>query len=489
MSGLKKLASDTAIYGVSSVLGRILNLVLTPIYTKKFLPGAYGVFVDLYAFIAMINVALIFGMETTFFRHVQDEKKVGEVYAQAFIWVTSLATLFLILGLLLHQPIANLLGYPENANWIIFTVIVIFLDVCAALPMAKLRHEGKAVRFATINLINIALTIALNLILIFGLGAKLDYIFIANMAASSLRMVMAFYGNIPDTFKPDKTLMKELVNYGFYIMIAGLAGILAQMLDRVLIPRIWVDGTLWEGIARTGEEMNGLYGANYKVAMLIGLATQAFRYAVEPFFFKKAKDKDSPETFARVFHYYILAALVGFLVLASFARELVSIEVFGYSFLDEKYWPALTIVPILLMAYVMNGAYVNLSIWFKITKQVRFAILFTGVGVLITILINLLTIRHFGYMGSAWSALICFTTMTVMVYLLGQKYYPIPYRISRLLAYLLVFVGAYLINRQIGDVNGLFFVFFWKTSVVLFAIAVVAFSEKYFPVFGEAPSS
>lgn len=487
MSLLKKLAGQTAIYGISTILGRLLNIILTPIYTapEVFSPAVYGIYTDLYAQIAIVNIVLIFGMETTFFRFNQEHKDERFVYSQAFQWVLLMAGSFLILGLLCRQMIANGLGYGDHPEWLAMTIGVIFLDVVAALPMARLRHQERAAWFASINLLNIVLTISLNLIFLFGIEVNLSYVFLANLIASGVRVVLSFWKNLPATLRPQWDYLKDLVNYGFYIMIAGAAGMLAQMMDRFLLTRVWEDGQVFEGTVRSGIEMTGLYGSAYKVAVLIGLATQAFRYAVEPFYFKEAGEKNSPETFARVFHFYLIAAMVGFLLLASFVQELVTFEIFGKTFVGPEYWSAIGVVPILLFAYVLNGAYVNLSIWFKITKQVRFAVLFTGTGALIVLVLNLITIPKYGYYGSAWATLIAFAVMSVLVYRLGQKYYPIPYRIGRLALYAATVVLAYFVNRWIGPTDGYWIAFLYKLLVCLVAIGGIFAAEKYLPSFGK----
>lgn len=485
MGILKKLAGQTAIYGISSVLGRVLNLALTPLYTNIFADAQYGVVIYLYNWIALINVVLIFGMETTFFRYSQDNEDYQSVYNQAFLWVLFTSGSFFLLTGVFFKGIAGLAGYEDQSLLVLLTLAIIFLDTLAAMPQARLRFEEKVTWFATINLFNIVLSIALNMIFILVLKKGILFIFIANLITSAIRLAMSLWKNLPTTFRPDREQMKDMVKYGYYIMVAGLAGMMTQTVDRILIPMLWVDGTLFNGIPRTGEQINGLYGANYKVAMLIALATQAFRYAVEPFFFKEAGKKDSPETFARVFHYFALASLTGFLILASFAKEIVSFNLFGllnFTFVGKGYWEALGVVPILLLAYVFNGAYMNLSIWFKITKQVRYAIFFTGTGAVITLIINYLTIPVYGYMGSAWATLICFSLMCVLVYIVGQKYYPIPYRIGRISLFAALFIIAYLINRQIGPTDGYLPAFFLKTVVCFSALGIVYLIEKYKPV-------
>ncbi|MDX2249834.1 MAG: polysaccharide biosynthesis C-terminal domain-containing protein [Bacteroidia bacterium] len=485
MGVLKKLAGQTAIYGISSVLGRVLNLALTPLYTNVFANGEYGIFIYLYSWIALVNVVLIFGMETTFFRYAQDNENYKSVYTQAFLWVLFISSSFFLLTGLFYKGIAEMAGYEDQPLLILLTLAIIFLDTIAALPQARLRYEEKVTWFAVINLSNILLSIALNLLFVLVLKKGILFVFIANLITSSLRLGMSLWKNFPDSFRPDREQMKEMVKYGYYIMIAGLAGMMTQTIDRILIPMFWVDGTLFNGIPRTGEQLNGLYGANYKVAMLIALATQAFRYAVEPFFFKESSKEDSPETFARVFHYFALASLAGFLFLASYAKEIVSFDLFGlvnFTFVGKNYWEALGVVPILLLAYVFNGAYMNLSIWFKITKQVRYAIFFTGAGALITVVINYFTIPVYGYMGSAWATLICFALMCIMVYVVGQKYYPVPYRIGRIGLFTALFVVGYLINQQIGPTDGYAPAFFMKLIVCMSVLGIVYLVEKYKPV-------
>lgn len=494
MSVLKKLAGETAIYGISSVLGRFLNLLLTPFFTNIFKPGVYGIIGNLYGYIAFFNVFLTFGMETAFFRFSEDEEDTEKVYNQAFVWVSSLVVLVLIIGLVSYKTLAGWMGYEDQEHLVLMTFIIISIDGLAALPMAKLRKESRAKRFAMINLTNIGLSLFLNILFIAFMDLGIEYVFVANIIASSVRLGLALTTGLPTSYKPDMALLKQMAHYGFFIMIAGLAGMMNETLDRILIPFLWVDGAMWGSPpdypmqALTGNEMNGIYNACYKLSMFVLLVTQAFRYAAEPFFFREAKDKKSPETFARVFHYFMIAVLAAFMMISSYAHEIVSFNIFGLTgdktFIDESYWMGLKVVPILLFAYVFSAAYINLSIWFKITKQTRFAILFAGTGATITILINVLTIPKHGYMGSAWATLAAYGTMTVLCYYLGQKYYPIPYRIQRLFVYALVFVTGFVINQSIGPTAGYWPAFFFKLMVAAVAIGGVYVGEKYYPVFG-----
>ncbi|MEL6674626.1 MAG: oligosaccharide flippase family protein [Bacteroidota bacterium] len=486
MSVLKKLAGQTVIYGSSIILARLLNLSLTPLYTNLFSEETYGIYTNLYAYVAFVNVIFTFGMETTFFRFLQDKEDQKKVYQHAFYWVGLMALVLSSLAALIHPFLATIMKYEGQEHLILMLIGIVFLDGLAALPLAKLRQEERIKWFATITLTNVVVSIAANLVFVYWLRLGIEYVFVANLIASTIRTGMSWWKNLPGWLKFDRRLMDNMLNYGFFIMIAGFAGIMNETLDRIMIPYLWEDGKLFDGVAHTGKSLNGIYGANYKVAMLIALATQAFRYAAEPFFFKEAENKDSPRTFARVFHYFLLAALTGFLVIGSFVSEIEGFNLFGLvkgTFVGKEFWAGQKVVPILLLAYVFSAAYINMSIWFKITKQTRFAILFTGVGALITILVNFFGIPTYGYMASAWATLICYLTMAVLVYVVGQKYYPIPYRVRRSLLYLVLFLGAYFLNRSIGPTDGFALAFLMKSMVILAVLGVVYAAERFKPVF------
>lgn len=489
MSILKKLLGQTAVYGISTVLSRLMNLLFMPLYTNLFPTEVYGVYINLYAYVAFINVVLTFGMETAFFRFSQESSRPEQDYGGAFQWVALMTAAFSVLACLLRAPIAAAMGYPGQERLILLLAGILALDALAALPLARLRQQERVKRFAFITLANVLVTIAANLVFVLGMGLGIEYVFVANLIASAVRLGMALWGNLPPRLRPERARLREMISYGFYIMLAGFAGIMNETLDRVMLPRRWTDGDWFDGMAQTGESLTGIYGANYKVAMLIALATQAFRYAAEPFFFKEAGEKDSPETFARIFHYYMIAALGGFLLIGSFMWEIVSFNAFGLTgsktFVNQAYWSGLKAIPLLLGGYVLSGAYINMSIWFKITKQTRFALLFTGTGALITILVNYFGIPRIGYMAGAWATLLCYLVMSILVYLAGQRYYPIPYRMGRLLLYALGITLAWQLNAQIADSAG------WagtlmKAGLCALALGGVVLAERMAPVFGKA---
>ncbi|MCS7073975.1 MAG: oligosaccharide flippase family protein, partial [Bacteroidia bacterium] len=329
MGLLQKLASQTAIYGLSSVIGRLLNWGLTPLYVNYFKPGAFGVLSDLYALSFYPQLILTMGMETTFFRFSENKQREKEVYANAFYLVVFLAISFLLVISIFKSWIAQWLGYAGHSNLILIVAGIITADIIAALPLAKLRYDEKAKFFAFISLTNIGITILLNLLFIVVFRYGLYYIFIANLIASIIRTGLALYENIPSWQFVNPVTAKLMLNYGFYIMLAGLAGAINETLDRNLLPRLWENGTVFEGKSRTGMEMNGIYSAMYKLAMFISLVTQAFRYAVEPYFFKSANETDKDLNFARIFHYYCTATLVMFLFISSFTHEILSFNFWG----------------------------------------------------------------------------------------------------------------------------------------------------------------
>ncbi len=484
---LKKLAGQTAIYGVSNILSRLLHLLLTPLYTNLFEPSVYGIYTNLYAYVAFVQLLLTFGMETTFFRYIQREEDTDAVYGRAFGWVALITGVFMLLFGLLHRPIAQGMGYAGSEHLVLLMIGIISLDVLAALPLANLRQQEKVMKFSVITLVNSLTLIGLNVVLVLVLKLGITYVFVANLIASAVRLGLTLYGNLPKKISLNPVKLRPMISYGYYIMLAGFAGTMNETLDRVLIPKLWTDGNPLNGVSMTGEALNGIYGANYKLAMLIALAAQAFRYAAEPFYFKEAGKKESPQAFAKVFHYVMMAAMIGFVLVASFASEIAAFNLFGLTrqtFIGRQYWSGLEVVPILLMAYVFSTAYQNFSIWFKLTDQTRYAILFTGVGAVLTIAINVATIPTMGYIGSAWATLISYGVMAVMCYYLGQQRYPIPYKIGRLLIYLSVCVVAFWFNRQIGPTGDFWLAAVFKMGIVLAAGVGIFGWERWRPAVG-----
>lgn len=514
MSAIRKLASQTAIYGMSSIIGRIAVWGLTPLFTAEMERSEYGIFNDLYSFVTYFLVILTFGMETAFFRYSNDDKADHKPYTQSLVFVTGLAVAFLLLGTVGIQPFGALLGYGDRPYLVMMVVGITFFDVVASLPMAKLRYDERPIVFAALSLFNIFITIALNLIFILGLEeTSAEYVFLANLIASALKFGLLLLLSLPLTkrlaaqgklprklegiellprkWEIDSTLMRSMAGFGLYIMLAGLFGMINQNSDVNFITRLWTDDpTPYRGDLLDGESMAGVFAANKKLAVFILLVTQAFRYAAEPFFFRHASQKKGRVVFARVFHYFMLASLAAFLFISSFAYEFVSIKLLGFQLIDAQYWNGLVVVAPLLFGTVLWGAYTNLTIWYKLTKQVRFGILFSGIGVLSMVILFAIMIPAWGYMGAAYAMVICYSGLTLMVYFAGQKYYFIPYRMGRILVHTVLYVAAYVVNAEALGRSDLFSaLFFEKLLICLGALGLSYALEKFLPIAWVEPES
>lgn len=442
---VRKLAGQTAIYGLSSIAGRALNYLLSPYYTHYLAPGELGIYTDLISWTFYGLVFLTFGMETGFFNYVDKARNPEQVYSNAFLWVSILGTLFMALGLLVHIPLALGLGYPDSPGLVLMVILITVLDALSALPMARLRYQNRAYRFAFISLSNIGLTILLTVLFFTLLEPSVYYIFLANVIASSIKLILALDGNLPRYWRFQAATLRTLQQYGGFIMLMGMLGAINELADRNLLPRLWPDGQEWDGQPRSGEWMNGIYANNYKLAMLISLFTQAYRYAAEPYFFKNVAEKKSKANMARVFHYFMLVNLATMLLVTAFVWELVRFDAWGllpHPIFNERYHTGHEVIPLLLLANVFLGAYINISMWYKLTGYLRIGLGIAVVGALITLAVNVATIPWLGFVGSALATLLCYGTMAVLCYRLGQRYYPVPYQIPRLVLYGLVAFGV-----------------------------------------------
>jgi len=432
LSLLKKLVGQTAIYGLSSIVGRLLNFLLVPLYTGIFTPGEYGVFSELMAVVAFAMVVLTYGFETAFFHYTNKEEDSEKVLSTGFISLLITSLLFLILTAFYSQSIANLLHVPEYPNFINWLVWILVLDVLTTLPFAKLRVDHRAWRFASIRLVNIAVNIGLNLFFyllcpyllkqgialnfiesIYDPAMGIGYIFISNLIASATMFLLL----TPEIFKLkisfDFAVWKKMGKYGFPLLIGGLAYVTNEMADRLLLEYL-----LPADIATTQV---GIYSACYKIAIFMTLFIQAFRYGAEPFFFAQAKKTDAKEQYATVMRYFIACTAFIFLSINVF------IDIIKHFIQDEAYHAGLDVVPILLLANLFLGMYYNLSVWYKVSEKTRFGAYLSVAGALITIVLNILLIPAMSYMGSAWATLICYASMCVMSYLFSRRHYPISY--------------------------------------------------------------
>jgi O-antigen/teichoic acid export membrane protein len=456
MSILKKLAGQTAIYGLSSIVGRFLNYLLVPLYTGVLAPSAFGEQTWFYAFASFGGVIFTYGMETAFFNFTKERPDKERVFSTILI---SILVSSAILGLLLFglaKPVTESSWAKQSGNELFFYCIIIILmaDAIAAIPFAWLRQKNEAMRFAKLRLLSIAVNIGLNLLfyLVFpylvslGLFAPLStdgvvsikWIFFANVASSLVVLPFFMKEFKMLKFGFDADLWKEMITYSFPLIFMGLAGMVNETMDRMLLNAYISDPSV-------ASHETGVYGANYKLSILITLFIQAFRFAAEPFFFARAKEGDAPKTYAQVMHYFVIVCAAIFLVVVLY------LDIFKYFIRTEAYWQGLKVVPILLMANVFLGIYYNLSIWYKLTNQTRLGAFVSIIGAAITLILNILWIPQYSYVGSAWATLICYASMAAMSYSLGQKYYPVPYPLKRIGAHLALALTVYMVSEMLKE--------------------------------------
>lgn len=452
MNPLKKLASQTAIYGLPTIIGRLLNYFLTPLYTYLFSPAEFGDVTSAYAYVSFLLVFLTYGMETSLFRFSQTEMEKEKVYATALTSLLVSSFIFVILTSFFADTISETLNFSGHPEYIIWFALILGCDAFSAIPFAKLREQGKAKRFAIIRSLNIAINIGLNLFflwfckgvydapqslfkpfvdMVYNPAVGIGYIFISNLVASIITMLLLSPEIFSVKWNVDTVLWKKMMKYSLPLLVAGLAGMTNETLDRVLIPLL-----LPEEIAKS---QNGIYGACYKIAILMTIFIQAFRFAAEPFFFSHSKEKDAKKTYADIMKYFVIICSVIFL------GTMMNMQWIQY-FVGEKFREGLDVVPILLLANLFLGIFINQSIWYKLTGQTGYGAMLTIFGALITISLNIYWIPRIGYMGAAWATLICYASMMVASYFLGNKHYPVNYDLKRILGYLGLSVTLYFIS-------------------------------------------
>jgi O-antigen/teichoic acid export membrane protein len=454
MSTIKKLAGQTAIYGLSSILGRLLNYLLVPLHTEFFHPSEYGVVSEFYAYVAFFVVLLMFGMETTFFRFVNKSDNKEKLFNQAFSIVLVINIAFLVLVLLFSQSIANWMMYPNHANYVIWFAFILVFDATSSLFMAKLRQEDKAKKFAIIQLSSIGVNVILNVFFIFILlpiypEFGIGFIFLANLFSSLIKPILLVDYVKKFKFIIDKALAKTMIWFATPLLIASFAGIVNETFDRILIKRLLLDKGQDYAQAQVG-----IYSASYKLSILITLFIQAFRYAAEPFFFAQEQHKNKNKIYSKVMTYFVMIVSLMFLVIS------LNLDIFKWFIPNKEYWEGLKIVPILLLANVFLGIYYNQSIWYKLANKTKYGAYIAIVGAIVTLTLNYLLIPIMGYMGAAWATISTYFIMMVLSHILGQKHYPIKYNLRK--------VGFFLISAIVFFFIGKFLTFdnFWGTFIV-----------------------
>ena len=473
MSTIKKLAGQTAIYGLSSIVGRLLNYLLVPLHTYIFLPREYGIVSEFYAYVAFFVVLLTFGMETTFFRFVNKSEDKEKTFNQAASFVMILNAVFLVSIIIFSQSIADAMGYPEFQNYVIWFGAILALDGTTALFLAKLRFQEKAKKFAVVQLSSIGVNIVFNLIFLLLVFDKenpdavgVGYIFLANLLASFAKPVLLFKEVSAFRFVWEKALAKSMLIFALPLVFAGFAGIINETLDRILIKYMQMD----KGVDQAQAEV-GIYSAVYKLAILINLFIQAFRYAAEPFFFAQEKNEDKDKVYSKVMTYFIIVVSLIFLVIS------LNLDLFKFFIPNEAYWEGLRIVPIILLAYVCLGIYYNQSIWYKLADKTIYGAYIAVGGAVITITLNIVLIPVLGYEGSAWTTLAAYFSMMLASHYFGQKIYPIKYNLRKAGLYVFSALALFLIGWFI-DIESVLASTIFSTILILVYIALIFYMEQ-----------
>ena len=429
MGKLATIFKDTAIYGLSSIIGRFLNYLLVPLYTAQLsaASGGYGIITNIYAYVALVLVLLTFGMETTYFRFTNKTHTDSEtVYGTTLISVGTIALAFAALVMLFLSPISQAMGYGDHPDYVGVMAVTVAIDAFLCIPFAHLRQQKKAVMFAALKLLNIVVSILLNLIYFYFMDGKdVGYAFYINLVCTVMLALCLITEYTGFRWKLDKQLLRTMLSYSWPILVLGIAGILNQTADKMLFPYLY-----------PGEDMQtqlGIYGACSKIAMIMAMITQAFRFAYEPIVFAGVKDKDSHEMYAKAMKYFIIFTLLAFLIVVGY------LDILKY-IIGADYWIGLRVIPIVMAAEIMMGVYFNLSFWYKLIDKTIWGAIFSGIGVAVLLAVNVIFVPKYGYMACAWGGFAGYGTAMVISYVVGQKYYPIDYPLKDILNY--VFLAA-----------------------------------------------
>ncbi len=440
---MKSLAKDTAIYGLSTIVARFINYLLVPIQTARFAAsgGEYGVITNVYAYVSILVILLTFGMETTFFRFMsRDGENPQRIYSTTLRMVafTSLASIVLVLSFL--HPIASAAGYADHPEYVGVMFVTVAIDAFMAIPFAYLRYLHKPVKFATLKILNILVNITLNLLYLIVLPKLRLNLFGIYDADFTLDVAFVFYINLVCTLFTllmlgkelrgfghgfDRAACRRMLGYTWPLLVMGVAGQLNQAASQILFPY------LYDGSVEEAREQLGIYGACIKIAMIMVMITQAFRFAYEPFVFGKSKDKDNRETYAKAMKFYVIFTLLAFLAVMAY------IDVLKY-IIGETYWEGLRVVPIVMAAEIMFGVFFNLSFWYKLTDRTIWGAYFSGIAAVALIAIDVVFIPRYSYMACAWAGFVAYAVSMLLSYFIGQRYYRIDYPLKDISLYVVV---------------------------------------------------
>ena len=462
MGKLASIFKDTAIYGMSSIIGRFLNYLLVPLYTAQLTAasGGYGIITNIYAYVALVLVLLTFGMETTYFRFTNKTHTDSEtVYGTTLMSVGTVSFAFVVVVLLLLNPISELMGYGEHPEYVGVMAVTVAIDAFLCIPFAHLRQQKKAMKFAALKLLNIVVSIALNLVYFYFMDGKdVAYAFYINLVCTVMLAVCLITEYTGFRWKLDTKLLRTMLSYSWPILVLGIAGILNQAADKMLFPYLYKGADM--------QAQLGIYGACSKIAMIMAMITQAFRFAYEPIVFAGVKDKDQHEMYAQAMKYFIIFTLLAFLMVVGY------LDVLKY-IIGADYWVGLRVVPIVMAAEIMMGIYFNLSFWYKVIDKTIWGAIFSGIGVAVLLVVNVIFVPQYGYMACAWGGFAGYGVAMLISYVVGQKYYPIDYPLKDIGIYVTLALVAFFVMTVVRDSQPLWFSLAVNTAFVLLFMTVI----------------
>ena len=470
MGKLKTIFKDTAIYGLSSIVGRFLNYLLVPLYTAKFsaASGGYGIITNIYAYVALAMVLLTFGMETTYFRFTNKTHTDSEtVYGTTLISVGTVSLLFTVLVLLLLSPISQLMGYGEHPDYVGVMAATVAIDAFLCIPFAHLRQQKKALKFAALKLLNIVMSILLNVFYFVWMnGNDVGYVFYINLFCTALLAVCLITEYTGFRWRLDSKLLRTMLSYSWPILVLGIAGILNQTADKMLFPYIYQGADM--------REQLGIYGACSKIAMIMAMITQAFRFAYEPIVFAGVKDKDQHEMYTQAMKYFVIFTLLAFLLVVGY------MDILKYIVRNQDYWVGLKVVPIVMAAEIMMGIYFNLSFWYKLIDKTIWGAVFSGIGCLVLLVVNIVFVPQYGYMACAWGGFAGYGVAMLASYFVGQKYYPLAYPLKEIGMYVVIAIVLTMAMYKVHEDQPMWLSLTVNTLLILLFVAYIV--QRDFPL-------
>ena len=470
MGKLKTIFKDTAIYGLSSIVGRFLNYLLVPLYTAKFsaASGGYGIITNIYAYVALILVLLTFGMETTYFRFTNKTHTDSQtVYSTTLISVGTVSLLFAVLVLLLLSPISQLMGYGEHPDYVGVMAATVAIDAFLCIPFAHLRQQKKALKFAALKLLNIVMSILLNVFYFVWMnGNDVGYVFYINLFCTAMLAVCLITEYTGFRWRLDSKLLRTMLSYSWPILVLGIAGILNQTADKMLFPYIYQGADM--------REQLGIYGACSKIAMIMAMITQAFRFAYEPIVFAGVKDKDQHEMYTQAMKYFVIFTLLAFLLVVGY------MDILKYIVRNQDYWVGLKVVPIVMAAEIMMGIYFNLSFWYKLIDKTIWGAVFSGIGCLVLLVVNIVFVPRYGYMACAWGGFAGYGVAMLASYFVGQKYYPLAYPLKEIGMYVVIAVVLTMAMYKVHEDQPMWLSLTVNTLLILIFVAYII--QRDFPL-------